>query len=153
MSSWAGRDRHYAYFSANGVDDPEDVSHSLDLKPNEIWKLGEAFEIRKLKSHRRSSNWRLNSGLSDEQPLSAHVEALMIFLEPKRNGLLNIQDRFSTQIVCVAYVYQSFGWDLEFDLLRCPAALRISFLFDFYPMGDHHEEIVALREQLNVRGT
>ncbi len=153
VSSWLKTDRQYAYFKAVGVDDPNDVSFVLDLEPDEIWKLGDAFERGSLKSRRRSSRWMLNSGLSDAEPLSDHLRALMCRLEPKREGLLSLQDRFATRFVCVAYCYQAFGWELDFDLQRRATALRVSFEFDIYRQGDHHEEIVELREQLNARGS
>ena len=151
MSSPPETDREYAYFQATGVDDPNQISEALKLEPNELWKVGEAFERRGHTFHRRSSCWKLESGLTDQDALSEHVEALLHVLEPNRDGLLRIRNKFLTQFKCVGFYYQSFSWELDFDLQRRATALGISFWFDTYSFGDHHEEMVELREQLDVR--
>lgn len=37
------------------------------------------------------------------------------------------------------------------DIRRRTTSLGIGFWFDTYSYGDHHEEIVELREQLGIR--
>lgn len=152
MSSPPETDREYAYFRAVGAEDPGFVSDLIQLEPDEIWKLGEPFERRGHTFFRRSSQWKIDSGLTDQEPLSDHLSALLRLLEPKRDGLLRVKEKFKTQFVCVGYYYQSFSWELDFDLQRRATALGIEFWFDTYSFGDHHEEMVELREQLNVLG-
>lgn len=133
--------REYAYFRATGGDDPVEITRALDIEPTAIWKVGEPFERRGRQFRRRSSQWRLDSELTDEQPLSDHVDALLCRLEPKRDSLWSIREKFLTQFVCVGFFFQSFSWELDFDLQRRATALGIGFWFDFYPTGDQHEGI------------
>lgn len=141
-------DREYAYFHAHGSEDARAISGILGLEPDKVWNVGDTFEVQGRKHFRRSSKWRLDSGLTDQDPLTDHVEALLDKLERKRAALQSLQSAFLTEIVCVAFVYSSFAWQLRFDLQRRATSLGISFNFDFYPFGDLHEEMVALREQV-----
>lgn len=152
MSSPPETDREYAYFRAVGTEDPSFVSNLIQLEPNEVWKLGDSFERRGHKFIRRSSQWKLDSGLTDQDVLSDHLSALLRRLEPQHDGLLRVKEKFKTQFVCVGFYYQSFSWEMDFDLQRRATALGIEFWFDTYSFGDHHEEMVELREQLDVRG-
>lgn len=142
-------DREYAYFHAIGSEDATTVTDILKIEPSSVWNVGEPFEVRGRKHFRRGSSWRLDSRLTDRDPLGDHVDALLRRLEPKKNELQELHPCFRTEIVCVAFVYSSFDWELNFELQRCATSLGISFRFDFYPFGDLHEEIVGLREQLS----
>ncbi|WP_037254968.1 DUF4279 domain-containing protein [Roseobacter sp. SK209-2-6] len=150
MSSPPETDREYAYFRAVGTEDPVFVSNLLNLEPNDVWKLGDPFERNGRSFLRRGSQWKLGSGLTDQDTLSDHLSELLKRLEPQREGLLRVKEKFRTQFVCVGYYYQSFSWELDFDLQRRATALGIEFWFDTYSFGDHHEEMVELREQLEV---
>ncbi len=85
-------------------------------------------------------------GVDDPKEISSALQ-----LEPKRDGLFRIREKFKTQFVCVGFYYQSFSWELDFELQRRATALGIGFWFDTYSYGDYHEEIVELREQLGIR--
>ncbi len=151
MASPTQTDRQYAYFRAEGTDEPSWVSSRLDLTPDRCWCLGEPYERNGKVFTRRSSVWALDSGLDDTQPLNDHIETLLKRLEPHRNAVLGTGTRFRTQIVCVAYCFESFNWELSFHAQRLATALGISFVIDSYSLGDYHEEIVALREELGLR--
>jgi hypothetical protein len=152
MPSPPETDRQYAYFQAYGTGDPKDVTQILGIEPTECWKVGDEYERRGHTFKRRYSNWTLDSGHNDKQPLEAHIQALLQKLERHRNELLDIGTRYSTQIVCVSYAYQSSEFILSLDVQRRATDLGICFRFAAYSFGDHHEEIVELREQLGVRG-
>lgn len=151
MASPPETDRQYAYFRAIGEDDPAEITSLLGFEPNESWRLGDVFERRGHSFRRRSSSWKLNSGLEDTEALDLHIDALLRKLSPHRDELLKVRVKFKTQIVCVGHAYQSFSWELDFDAQRSATALGIGFWIDAYSFGDHHEEMVELREQLRVR--
>ncbi|NIA68923.1 DUF4279 domain-containing protein [Pelagibius litoralis] len=151
MPSPPETDREYAYFHAVGRDDPSEITEALGLQPDECWRVGDAFERRGHTLKRKSSCWRLKSGLEDTQSLDRHVDALLYRLRPHRDALLDIGTRFRTQIVCVSFAYQSFSWALDFEAQKEATSLCIGFWFDTYSFGDFHEEMVELREQLGLR--
>ncbi|MBP1873871.1 hypothetical protein LPJGGPFB_02901 [Ensifer adhaerens] len=144
-------DREYAYFCAVGAFDPTDITNAIGLDPSESWATGEGFFARGHAFRRAQSRWKLNSGLDDTHPLNQHVRSLLDALSPYREGLLHAATMARLQIACVGYYQQSFGWELDFELQKLATALSIGFCFDMYSFGDHHEEIVALREQVCVR--
>ena len=129
MTSPPETDREYAYFQAVGVDDPKEISSALQMEPDDICKVGDDFERRGRIFQRRGSKWRLDSGLTDRSPLSEHLKTLLWRLEPKRDALFRIREKFKTQFVCVGFYYQNFSWELDFDLQRRATALGIGFWF------------------------
>ncbi|WP_282607031.1 DUF4279 domain-containing protein [Pelagibius sp. Alg239-R121] len=145
-------DHQYAQFVALGMRDPEEITQLLGIEPYESWKVGDTFERRGHKLKRRSSMWCVTSGYDDTHSLEDHIEALLRRLGPHRNALLDIGTRYDMQISCVSYSYQSYDFELPFDLQRDATELGIRFRFASYDYGDQHEEIVELREQLNIRG-
>ncbi|KKC36532.1 hypothetical protein WH87_14190 [Devosia epidermidihirudinis] len=100
---------------------------------------------------RRSSSWKLSSGLDDTEALDTHVGSLLRQLRPRRDGLLKASSIAKLQIVCVGYYFQNFSWELCLDHQQLASALNVGFWFDTYSLNDHHEEMVALREQLGLR--
>ena len=151
MTSPPVTNREYAYFEARGAEDPARVTALLGMEPDSGWHLGDPFEVGCRTLRRRGSRWRLDSGLDDTQALDGHIAALLARLEPLGEALAEVRGAFTTRIVCVAYSYQSFGWVLDVETQRRAVALGLGFEFDLYAFGDHHEEIVALREQVGLR--
>ena len=151
MPSPPETDREYAYFHALGSDDPTAITKALSMEADESWRVGDAFDRRGHRLRRKSSCWRLKSGLEDTQRLDDHVDALLHRLRPHRDALLQVGTRFRLQIVCVSFAYQSFSWALDFEAQKEATALGIGFWFDTYSFGDYHEEMVELREQLGLR--
>ncbi len=151
MTSPPTTDREYAYFRATGTDNVSEISKKLGLEPDEAWNVGDNFERRGHQFKRRTGSWEIGSGLDDQLDLDAHIDALLWKLTKHQPALLEIGTRFKTQIVCVSYNWQSFSWELTLEHQKSAASLGISFLIDAYSYGDHHEEMVELREQLNVR--
>lgn len=121
------------------------------IEPTESWRLGDVYERRGHTFHRKSSLWRIESGLPDTQHLDLHVEALVQKLAGHRDAIHTIRTKFQTQIVCVSFAYQGFSWELDFHSQSRATALGIGFWIDAYNFGDHHEQMVELREQLGVR--
>ena len=149
MSSPPESDREYAYFRAIGTGNTRAVEISMDLKRTEHWNVGDEFERKNKIFKRRSSCWKLESGYDDTNRLELHIEALLNKLTPKSNILNKIQSEYKLQIVCVSFAYQSFSFELPFEMQKTATNLGIGFWFDSYSFGDHHDEIVELREQLN----
>lgn len=145
-------DRQYARFVALGMGDPSEITQLLVIEPTESWKVGDKFERKGHSFERRSSMWLLASGHDDTHSLEDHIEALLRRLGPRRNALLDIATRYDIKISCVSYSYQSYDFELPFGLQRSTTELGVGFRFSAYDYGDQHEEIVELREQLNVRG-
>lgn len=152
MTSPPEIDRHYAYFRASGSADVSNLDEILKLSADEQWNVGDSFERRGRSHTRKNSCWRLDSGLGDDKPLSDHLERLLYVLQSKRVALLEMGTEFSLEFVCVSFVYQSFGFELDFQIQRAATNLGVSFSFDSYSFGDLHEEIVELREKLGLRG-
>lgn len=148
MTSPPETDREYAYFQAVGDDNPDIITKKLGIEPSESWKLGETSERRGQIITRRSSRWKLDSGLNDQSLLNDHLSALLEQLQPKSQELRNIREKFKTQLVCVGYYYQSFTFELDFETQHKATELGLSFHFDTYSFGDYHEEIMELREQI-----
>lgn len=151
MSSPPETDREYAYFRAIGSFNPEDVTKALSIEPNESWSTGDKFERRGHVFRRRGSNWKLDSGHLDTEELELHISTLLNKLRRHRNGLLHISTFAQIQFVCVGHYYQSFSFELNFEHQKELTALGIGLWFDTYSSGDQHEQMVELREQLNVR--
>lgn len=151
MSSPPVTNREYAYFQAVGLFDPADISKAIGIEPCECWSVGDAFERRGHKFRRRDSKWRLESGLDDTEPLDRHVDTLLTRLAPHRMGVLEAAAMAKLQIVVVGYYFQSFSWELDFHHQQLATALNIGFWFDTYSCGDHHEEMVEMREQMGIR--
>lgn len=149
MSAPPETDREYAYFRAVGTDSPDIISKVLGLEPSESWSVGETFERRGNTFTRRSSLWQLDSGLTDQSPLNEHLSSLLAHLEPRRNELLRIGEKSKTQLVCVGYYFQSFSFELDFEIQKRATSLGLGFWFDTYSFGDYHEEITELREQVS----
>ena len=151
MTSPPETDREYAYFRVSGSFDPGEITNLLGMEPSEDWRVGDIFERRGHQFARRDSCWKLDSGLNDTHPLDLHLNALIKRLTPHRDGLLKVAEHYLVQFVCVSYAYQSFSWELDIDVQRKATELGIGFWFDAYSFGDHHDEMVELREQLGVR--
>ncbi|MEJ6401566.1 DUF4279 domain-containing protein [Yoonia sp. 2307UL14-13] len=138
----------YAYFRAVGATDPNKITEILGIEPDRAYSLGEAYQTpRGHTLKRRQSLWRYNSTLESEEPLEAHVRAIIRKMYPKRIELLKLQEEFSCQVVCV-----SLGGNFEFvttlDMQRQMTALGLTFWFDAYPDFNPHEEITELRSQV-----
>lgn len=151
MSHPPATNREYAYFCASGLFDPEEITELIGLEPTEFWSAGDQFVRRGHHRTRRGSHWKLDSKLPDTEPLSDHIEAILNRVSPHRIGLLKASTKAKLQIVCVGYYYQSFSWELKLDSQRLATDLNITFCFDIYNFEDPHEEMVEMREQLNVR--
>ncbi|MEP1518741.1 MULTISPECIES: DUF4279 domain-containing protein [Rhodobacterales] len=151
MSNSADTDREYAYFRATGSFDPIQLTNELGLEPSECWETGEEFEVRGNKHNRKSSCWKMDSGLLDTENLDSHINELLRKLRPKRDSILRASTLAKLQIVCVGFYYQSFSWEPNFEHQKEITTLGIGFWFDTYSFGDYHEEMVDLREQLGVR--
>ncbi|MCB1476959.1 MAG: DUF4279 domain-containing protein [Rhodobiaceae bacterium] len=148
MTSPPERDRQFAYFRAVGDGDPDDVSRLLGLEPDESWQAGDRFEAYGRSFRRKRSVWRRDSGLGDDQPLTDHIDVLLELLGDCAEGLRTLRETFHIEVVCVGFAYQTFYADLALPRLRRATALGISFSFDAYGFGDHHEQMGFMRELL-----
>ena len=141
-------DRQYAHFVLVGMDDTSAIDDLLKLKAVQRWNAGDEYQKRGNTLSRRSSHWKLESGLDDTRPLVDHIAALLDLLASRRVALLELGTSFDLKIVCVSYAYQSFGLELPFELQRLATTLGVRFSFAAYSYGDIHEEISELRTHL-----
>lgn len=153
MSSPPETDREYAYFRATGLGDTSKIEALMNLSSSEHWNVGDEYERRDRTFKRMSSCWQLDSGYKDTEVLEKHIEALLGILTPKIGILQQLKAEYRLQIVCVSFVYQSFSFELPFELQKIATNLGIGFWFDSYSFGDTHEEMLELREQLPVTTT
>ena len=63
---------------------------------------------------------------------------------PHRDNLLKIRTQFQTQIRCTSYVYQSFGWDLDFEIQRQATELGIERMLFTLPNEDPQQGMDVL---------
>ena len=147
MSSPPETDREYAYFRVTGMGDAGAIDKAMNLSGAEYWNVGDEYERRSRVFKRKSSAWHLDSGFQDTDDLDKHIEALLELLKTKADILNTIKAEYRLQIVCVSFVYQSFSYELPFNLQKIATDLGISFWFDSYSFGDLHEEIMELRGQ------
>lgn len=151
MSSPPVTDREYAYFTAQGYFDPEEMTRIIGREPSESWNVGDSFTMRGRTRQRRGSFWKLDSGCDETVPLENHIDALLGILGSYRSGLLEASTFAELRIQCVSYRYQGFHWDLNTRQMQAAVALNIGFCFYTQSLIDHHEELIALREQLGMR--
>lgn len=148
MSSPPETDREYAHLLAIGSFDPSEMTQLFGIEPNDSWKTGDCFERNGHNFKRRNSVWKLDSGLDDTAILNDHIAAFINRLRSSKVGLLEARTKAKLQIVCVSCRYQSFNFQLNFELQVEATALGIGFEFFAYGFGDYHEEMMELREQV-----
>ncbi len=143
--------RQYAYLSASGLVDPQLISDGLAIQPDRVFKLGDPIPNKHSSKtvRRRKSHWRLDSQLADTEPLDEHVNALLRRVTPHKDRLLDLQEHFQFEIVCVC-TGGNFSFSTTLEMQRLATACGITFWFDIYPDTGPHEEIMELRDQLNA---
>ena len=147
----SGTSRDYAYLRATGVNDPSVITERLNIDPDRSYMLGDLMPAKKGRTtlKYRQSLWRLNSQLADTDPLEQHVNTLLSRVVTQRSVLLELQEFFAFQIVCVS-TGGNFSFVTSLEMQRLATACGFTFWFDIYPDSEPHEKLQALQEQLDA---
>lgn len=117
-------------------DDPDVVSALMGVKPTEAWVKGETYGAPSKGGRRTHSRWVLASGLNEGEPIESHLRALLARLEPLREAIDRVQQRFPVQIGVAQYFYEvNPQFRIEPELLRRYASLGVAINFDQYCLG------------------
>lgn len=118
-------------------DDPGVVCALMDMQPTQTWVKGEHYEAGSSRVLRTHSRWSLHSGLDQRDPLEAHLTALLALLEPKRDGVRRVMQRFTAKIGVAQYIREANPqFRIEPDILGRLADLGIPIYFDQYCLGE-----------------
>ena len=131
--------REYAYFAASGPGTHEAVTKALGTKPSECWNVGDVS--RRNGQPRRFMSWHLSSGLDDTEPLSEHIQSLLLMLGPRADALRTLWMDYDLTIHCVGY-FPETGHGAHFDreTLRQIVNLGLALDLDFYHTPDYGHE-------------
>jgi len=76
------------YLAVTGYgDDPDTITHVLDLAPTEVWVCGQPFSADFPEARRVRSQWMLASGLPVDAAFRDHCAQLLDLLEPRADRL------------------------------------------------------------------
>ena len=122
----------YAYFWVSGFENPHsEITDLLNLAPTKAWQSGEPGEYI---PKQKESGWELHSPLpKNEMFMDAHISALIDILEPKKNEIEILSNKYEIGINCVGYFKcANPGFHLDSKLIKKCAELNLSIDFDLY---------------------
>src|SRR4030095_1487216 len=114
--------REYAYFSVTGQGDHGKITERLGIEPSQAWSEGDP---RPRGGTYPFARWRLDSDLSDTEPLEKHISALLVRLETCPAAVRSLAPDYSGTIQCVGY-YPASGHGVHIDHRWVRAAAHIS---------------------------
>lgn len=117
--------------------DPNKVSQVLGLVPDNAHLKGEQPKDPRRSAYKQGL-WGLRSKLSNEDPLSAHLESLLAILEPSQEQILKLSEQNTVDFYCS--LYSQNGFQLSPHLLRQTANLGAGFGVDVYPPDEGSED-------------
>ncbi len=110
--------------------DPSKVSQVLDLVPDYSHLKGEQPKDPRRSAYKQGL-WGLRSKLSNEEPLSAHLESLLATLESKQEQILKLSEENAVDFYCS--LHSQNGFELSPHLMRRIANLGATFGVTVYP--------------------
>jgi hypothetical protein len=135
MSSPPLTNREYAYFSVAGPGSHTEISRRLGMQPSEAWSEGDP---RRSGGEYPCARWRLDSGLPDTEPLSRHIDALLVRLDCIPGAVRSLAPDYTLTIQCVGYYPASgHGAHIDASSIKMAAHLGLEFDLDFYYVDDH----------------
>ena len=101
--------------SAPGLD-PNQVTEGLGLTPDHSHLQGDYPNKNPRHSPYKHGMWLLNSKISPDEPLSAHLERLLSVLEPKQEQILRLSEENDVNFGCD--LFGQIGFQLASDVLK-----------------------------------
>jgi Domain of unknown function (DUF4279) len=126
------KNRQYAYVKFIGNFQPDDISAALGIEASETkiagGMIGRSNRIRK------ESQWKLDSGLSDEEELEDHITKLLQLLGPARTAFAELARHHKAVLQLVGYFGDEGypGLHLEVETVKAIAEFNLNIDFDFY---------------------
>jgi hypothetical protein len=128
--------REYAYLNVRGVGRHETVTELVGRAPSEAHSedeinpaTGKAYG---------AMSWRLNSGLDDKQPLSRHVDEVLLWLTRFPGNARRLAEDYELTLHCVGwYPGSGHGAHLTREHTRVLGQLGVAIDLDFYFLDDH----------------
>lgn len=131
--------QQYAYFSAYGDFDPDEVTTRVGVRPTEYWRRGDICS--RTQRERNFSRWSLFSRLPRDRELEAHIRDVLAQLDVNPEGLRAMSMEFSGCMQLVGYFYRDYpGLHFERDITEGLAQYALAVDFDFYFLYSHVRE-------------
>lgn len=125
----------YAYFTAWGVGDLEDVTRAVGLQPSSVRRAGERNPANGYVWG--SHEWRLDSGLDRSEPLERHIDELLLWLHRRCRSVRDLQSDFELTLQCVeCRAGHNVGLHLTATQLHQMSRLGLNVDFDAYTTTD-----------------
>jgi Domain of unknown function (DUF4279) len=126
-------DKEYAYFSVIGPGSHESITELLRIPPSRAWNAGDP-NTRTGRAYGQMF-WQLDSGLDQTQPLSNHIDTLLLILGTRTGELRSLWLENTLTLQCVGHYTSSHGLHLDREHVRQIASLGLAIDLDFYSSG------------------
>ena len=132
-----------AYFALFGFhEDPEEISQIVGIAPSRTQRAGEPISIardhpslfRDAAPLVKVNSWVLDSGLDPSADVASHVRALLDHLEPVRDVLARLAERYDAVFNCIV---ESYGGDrpaicFDNDIVKAVGQYNAALDVDLY---------------------
>lgn len=121
----------FAYFTARGIGDLTAVTDAVGIQPSRTY-LSDDLNPTTRRTY-GVSEWRLESGHEDTEPLSLHIDSLLLWLNRRPSALRDLHGDFDLTIHCVLYSRgHNIGLSLNSTQTQQLGRLGIGVDFDAY---------------------
>lgn len=120
---------------------PEDVTRNLQVTPDYTHHQGDYPRNDPKYSSYKHSMWLLNSKIPEEQPLEAHLDSLLLILEPNRSYINLLTQNAVVDFYCV--LHSQNGFQLSPPILKRIGDLGATFGVVLYSGDRATTEFVA----------
>ncbi len=115
-------------------DDPDTITHVLDLAPTEVWVCGQTFSGDFPEARRTRSQWMLASGLPFDAAFRDHCAQLLGLLEARADRLHALATQYPVSLAVGLYYHTSDpAFFIEEDIIERLRALGLDPHFDQIP--------------------
>lgn len=133
------QNEHLAYFSFVGGFAPVDISERVGMEPTRSWKKGDINPRTKLE--RTHSRWIVDSRLSKQRSLEAHVDDVLEQLRPRAEAIRSERMQTDGGLQLVGYFHVDYpGFGLSDRVTEDMAAMKLGFDCDFYYLYSSERE-------------
>ena len=128
-----------AYFFFVGDFDPAEVSARIGIEPTRFWKKGDVNP--KTQLERKHSRWIIDSRLSEQSSLEAHVDDVLEQLRSSAQQIRGERERTDGGFQLVGYFHTIYpGFGLDDHTTAELAAMKLGFDCDFYYLYSDERE-------------
>jgi len=104
---------------------PEDVTRNLRITPDYTHHQGDYPRNDPKYSSYKHGMWLLNSKVAENEPLEAHLDNLLLILEPKGSYINQLAQHATVDFYCV--LYSQSGFQLSPQILKRIGELGVTF--------------------------